>query len=115
MSASKQRGTAFETAVVDFLRTHGFPYAERRAQRGARDCGDIAGIIGWVLELKAHHAMDLGTWMGEAQKEAINDGSFRYAVVHRRWGKNIRDSYVTIPLWAFADLLADEPAAEVAS
>ncbi len=94
--------------MVDFLRGHGFPYAERRAQRGARDCGDVAGVIGWVLELKNHREMDLATWMNEAQKEAINDGSYRHAVVHKRRGKNVRDAYVTLPLWAFADLLADD-------
>jgi hypothetical protein len=115
VNRSKARGTAFETAVVDFLRAHGFPYAERRALRGNKDCGDVSGIVGWVLELKNHREMDLGTWMTEAQKEAINDGSYRHAVIHKRRGKNVRDAYVTLPLWCFADLLADEPAREVAS
>ena len=31
---SKQRGTAWETAVVDYMRKHGFPYAERRVTNG---------------------------------------------------------------------------------
>lgn len=115
MSASKRKGTAFETAVVDFLRCHGFPYAERRALRGVRDTGDIAGIIGWVLELKNCREMDLAGWMTEAQKEAMNDGSWRHAVIHKRRSKGVRDAYVTLPLWVFADLLADDEPTEVAS
>ena len=108
MSASKRKGTAFESAVVEFLRTHGFPYAERRALRGVRDCGDVAGVIGWTLELKNHRAMDLGTWATEAEKEAMNDHGYRWAIVHKRRQRNVRDAYVTLPLWLFAALVADE-------
>lgn len=44
MSASKRKGTSFETAVVGYLRDeHGLP-VERRALRGTRDCGDITGL-----------------------------------------------------------------------
>lgn len=107
MSASKAKGTKFETAVVDFLRGHGHRYVERRALRGARDCGDLVGFPGWTLELKNHAAMDLAGWMDEAQKEAINDGGYRHAVIHKRRGKNVREAYVTLPLWVFADLLGE--------
>jgi hypothetical protein len=64
---SKRKGTGFEVAVVDYLRTHGFPFAERRAQRGTNDAGDISGIVGWVIECKNHRAVELGPWMNEAR------------------------------------------------
>lgn len=102
MSASKRKGTWFETAVVNYLRDeHGLP-VERRALRGTRDCGDITGIPGWVLELKACRALDLAGWMDEAMKEAANDGSPYYAVVAKRRMKGVQQSYVVMPLelWA---------------
>lgn len=116
MTASRKKGTAFETAVVDYLRAHGHPYAERRAVRGVRDAGDIAGVIGWCLEVKNHRELSLGEWAGEAQREAVNGRCYRWAVIHKRRQKNVRDAYVTLPLWLFAALLADdvEPAGEVA-
>jgi hypothetical protein len=112
---SKARGTAFETAVVDFLRAHGHPLVERRALRGVRDCGDLVGLIGWTVELKNCARMELAEWMKQAQREAINDGGYRHAVIHKQRGKNIRDAYVTVPLWLFAELLADELGARAAS
>ena len=52
MSASKSKGTAWETAIVRFLKDRGWPNAERRALGGANDRGDIAGVVGvvfWML------------------------------------------------------------------
>ena len=111
---SKAKGTRFEVDVVEFLRTHGFPHCERRALRGVNDAGDIAGIVGWSLEAKNCRTMDLAGWMGEAQRQAANAKVYLHAVIHKRRGKNVRDAYVTLPLWAFVALLADDPA-EVAS
>lgn len=102
MSASKRKGTSFETAVVTYLRDeHGLP-VERRALRGTKDCGDITGLPRWVLELKNCRQMDLSGWSDEALKEAANDGSRYYAVVHKRRGKNVSQAYVTLPLEIFA-------------
>ena len=42
---SIRKGTGFEVAVVDYLKAHGFPHAERRAQRGVNDAGDISGVV----------------------------------------------------------------------
>ncbi len=102
MSANKQKGTSFETAGVVYMRDeHGLP-VERRALRGNRDCGDISGLPGWILEFKNCVRMCLAEWMDEAHKEAANDGAPFYAVVHKRRGKNVSQAYVTMPLeiWA---------------
>lgn len=102
MSASKRKGTAFETEVCRYLHDeHGLP-VERRALKGTRDCGDVAGLPGFVLELKCCRAMELAVWADEAMKEAANDGAPYYAVVHKRRGKNVSQAYVTMPLEIFA-------------
>src|SRR5690554_3488274 len=49
-------GTAAESAVVRYLRAHGFPHAERRALRGARDAGDITGTPGICWSVKGGQA-----------------------------------------------------------
>ncbi|NAE18288.1 hypothetical protein, partial [Enterococcus hirae] len=49
-------GTAAETATVRYLRTAGFPHAERRALRGTHDCGDITGTPGLAWEVKGGQA-----------------------------------------------------------
>lgn len=102
MSASRQKGTAFETAVCRYLsEEHSLP-VERRALRGARDCGDVAGLPGFVLELKNCKRSELAAWMDEALVEAANDGAPYYAVIHKRRGKNVSQAYVSLPLEIFA-------------
>ena len=44
----------------------------------------MVGVVGWVLRVPNHRALDLGPWMTEAHREAVNDGVSRYAVVHKR-------------------------------
>jgi hypothetical protein len=108
-SVSKRKGTQFESAVVGYLKEHGFPYAERRALRGTRDAGDVAGVVGWVLEVKNCRQLDLGPWLTEAHAEAANDGVSRFAVVHKRRQHGTAEAFVTMPLRLFADLLAEDP------
>jgi hypothetical protein len=110
---AKARGTGFERDVVDFLRANGFPYAERRALRGTKDAGDVAGVVGWVLEAKNHKALDLGAWATEAAREAANDGVTRWAVIHKRRRHGTAEAFVAIPLRLFAELLADAVAGGV--
>lgn len=109
MSRSRSIGTAAETAVVNYLKTW-FPYVERRAGNGAQDRGDIAGIPGWVIEVKACAKMTLAAWMAEAKVEAANAKVARYAVWHKRRGKGSPGQwYVTMPGDVFAALLEDQP------
>lgn len=98
MSASKRRGTAFETAVVTYLREQGFPFAERRALQGTKDRGDVAGIPGWVLECKSEVSVRLALYMNELQAELANDGARWGAAVVKRRGKGIAEAYAVMPL-----------------
>jgi hypothetical protein len=75
MSASKRKGTAWESAVVQFLRENGVPNAERRALNGNKDRGDIAGIPGVAIECKSAARVEMAAWMDEAEAERVNDGA----------------------------------------
>lgn len=68
----KQKGTAGESAVVSFLRTVGFPWAERLALQGGKDRGDITGIPGIVIEVKACQEYAFSAWLTEAGVEREN-------------------------------------------
>lgn len=101
-SAAKRRGAKFEQDVVDYLREHGFPDAERRVMGGANDRGDIAGVRGWTLEVKATQRFDVGEAMTEAHKEARNAGCVDYAVIRKRRMRGTDEAYVVLPLRSFA-------------
>jgi len=73
MTASRAKGTAWETTIVDYLRINGAPHAERRALNGAKDRGDIAGIPGVVIEAKSATRVELAAWLDEAEAERAND------------------------------------------
>ena len=94
MSAARRKGTAAETAVVAYLRDHGWPHAERRALAGAKDRGDIAGIPSVVLEVKNAKTIQLGAWLAELLTEIDNDGAdLGWLVIKRRGHTNPRDWY----------------------
>ena len=72
MNASKQKGTAWESAVVRYLQKF-WPHVERRTQAGAHDSGDISGIPGVVIEAKSSaRAWRLPEWWNETQAEVGN-------------------------------------------
>lgn len=102
---SKRKGTAFEVAVCDYLRTHGFPYVERRAIRGSKDCGDIAGIPGVVLECKAEKIITLAAYMDELEAEKVNDGAKAGLVVVKRRNAGIERAYCVAELKDAVDFL----------
>lgn len=88
MSRSKSKGTAAETAVVNVLKDAGFDHVERRALSGALDRGDIAGIVGVVIEVKNHAKIDLAQFVDEAEIEANNDGADLGVTWIKRRGKS---------------------------
>lgn len=94
--------------VVDYLKRNGFPYAERRALAGSRDRGDIAGVIGAVIEIKNHSRLDLGGWIGELEDEMDNDGARVGAVIHKRRGtQDVGEWYATLPVSVLVELLRE--------
>lgn len=108
MSASKRKGTAAETAIVNYLRTAGFTHVERRALNGNIDRGDIAGIPGVVIEAKNCARQELAAWVAEAELERDNDRASLGVVWSKRRGKSSpADWFVTMSGAQFAALLRE--------
>lgn len=103
---SKAKGTGWESAIVTYLRDRGWPHAERRTLSGANDRGDIAGIVGVVVEAKACKSHDLAGWLTEANREAANDGADLGVVWAKRRGfTSPANGYVLMDGATFTELL----------
>ena len=103
---SKQKGTAFESAVVTYLREHDVT-ARRNALTGAQDSGDIR-VGPWTLEAKNRRVYDFGTAVDEAKAEAAHAGTPRYAAVIKRNGKgDVARAFVVMELEQFTAVLID--------
>lgn len=117
---ARQAGTSFETWIVDYFRdAFGTRTIERRARKGAKDEGDIAGVTSHlgpvVIEAKNHARHDLSGWMDEAVVEAGNaDAAFGAVVFKRRgYGRgSMGDQYVLMRLEDWVRLLGGCPVRE---
>jgi hypothetical protein len=87
MNRSRTIGTRWESAIVDHLRDNGVPHAERRALNGANDRGDIAGLIGVVVEAKAEQKLRPAGWIAELLDEMANDKAHVGFVWAKRVGR----------------------------
>ncbi|MFE5901102.1 hypothetical protein ACFQ67_27310 [Streptomyces sp. NPDC056488] len=100
---NKSRGTAWESAVRDYLNNalelvdeRGVfrdPFngmnIRRPAQEGARDIGDVHAVP-FILECKDVKNPAVPTWLRQARVEAINAGFPYGVVVHKRRGLGVR-------------------------
>lgn len=108
MSASKRKGTGWESAVVTFLKENGVIHAERRTLNGAKDRGDIAGIPGVVIECKNEKAISLASYANETAAEARNDNArIGLAWIKRRGKASPGHGYVLLDGHTLIRLLAD--------
>lgn len=109
----KDIGTAAETAVVRYLRSAGFPHAERRALRGNQDAGDITGTPGvcWSVKggaaAKAASDNQVSLWLAEAEKQKTNAGVDVFLLVLQRPGigpANASRWWAIVPGWQYESL-----------
>lgn len=104
---SKQKGTAAESAVIAYLRRRGWLWAERRALHGNTDLGDVTGLPGIVIEVKAHKTLDLAGWLRELQTEQANAGAtVGFVWAKKRGTTNPADWYAITTGRQMCDLLA---------
>ena len=101
----KNKGSAYERSIVDYLRDQG--YAVDRTRAGwSDDRGDVHGIEGVVFECKNHKRMDLSGWLEELAVEMANAKSDLGVVVHKKRGTtDAASQYATLPFGLFVDLL----------
>ena len=108
MTRARSKGTAWESAIVTFLRDQGWPNAERRPLNGANDRRDIARILGVVIEAKSAARVELAAWLDEAQREAVNDRAVHGVVWFKRRGKTSPgDGFVLLDGETFVRLLQE--------
>ena len=85
-------GSNFEACVAAFLAVAlGDGRVERRAKCGAKDRGDISGVLahgrGLVIECKDYTGRDrMPQWLREAEVERGNDDALAGVVVNHRRG-----------------------------
>ena len=78
--------------LVRWLQGHGFPGAERRALRGARDAGDITGTPGicWAVKGSAQTRRisdnQIGTWLATLERARQRADAAWAVLVTRRHG-----------------------------
>lgn len=105
MSAAKAKGTAAETAVVNYLKAW-FAHVERRTTEGKYDRGDINLSPAVVIEVKNQKTMKLSEWIGELNTEMGNSMAMLGGVWHKRVGKTDPGQwYVTMDGNTFKEFL----------
>ena len=106
MSRSKEKGTAYETAIVRYLRQRlGDDEIDRMPLKGSRDEGDIRGLklrgMTTCAEVKNHKNLRIPDWMGQLIDEKGNmDAELGMVIAHRDGcgDKHIGESYVITTL-----------------
>lgn len=109
MSRNSRKGASFEQQVADYIRKMtGNEFVERRVKNGAKDRGDIAGVLmhgkRTVVECKNHRRYELAEWIKEAEVERGNDDAEYAFVVVKRPGcgeKSFGDNLVVCTLENF--------------
>ena len=101
----KAMGTSHESSIRTWLREHGWPYADRRAQNGSADLGDLrlSERIPFVVEAKTAKSTtdraSLGTFVKELTTEVDNAGAESGAVVFKKKGTtDVGEFYAILPV-----------------
>jgi len=103
---SKNKGTSAESALVAYLREHGYPATERRALRGAKDGGDIAWLPWIALEVKNYRTPHHQAWLREVEQERANLGALIGVVAHKPHGVGLASQGDWHAVMTFDTLLA---------
>ena len=89
--SARNAGSNFESCCAEFLRVAtGDERIERRAKCGAKDRGDLSGLMlhgrRVVAECKDASRQEMGSWLGEADVERGNDDALIGVVIHHARG-----------------------------
>lgn len=101
MTPSKQKGTKTESALVNWLKEHGWPYARRLALKGTRDEGDVTlgDGIPVAIESKAVARLNLAGWVKELEAEVENSAAdWGFVVVKKKGTQDVGEYYAVLPV-----------------
>ena len=108
----KNKGSAYERSVVNYLRSQGFT-VERTRAGWTDDRGDIHGMHSasgrpFTFECKTHRRDGLPGWIRELAVEVENAGGDIGAVIHKKVGTTEGgEQYATMPLSMLVSLLRE--------
>jgi hypothetical protein len=111
-SPQKRKGSAAELAVAKWLRKLGWIHAERSRAGWTDDRGDIDGMPGVCIEVKAEKKFDLPGYLRELEVEMANAKAWTGTVIIKRRGSmNVDDWYAVMPakVWGELMLMLDQP------
>ena len=111
-SPQKRKGSAAELAVAKWLRKLGWVHAERSRAGWTDDRGDIDGMPGVCIEIKAEKKFDLPGYLRELEVEMENAKAWTgIVIIKRRGSMNVDDWYAVMPakIWAELLLMLDQP------
>lgn len=108
----KNKGSAYERSIVNYLRECGFAVDRTRAG-WTDDRGDIHGVQSptgspFTFECKNHRRDNLSGWIKELYVEVENAGGEIGAVIHKKVGTTEGgEQYATLPLSMLVSLLRE--------
>jgi Holliday junction resolvase len=111
-SPQKRKGSAAELAVAKWLRKLGWIHAERSRSGWQDDRGDIDGMPGVCIEVKAEKKIDIPGYLRELEVEIENAKAWTGTVIIKRRGStNVDDWYAVMPakIWGELMLMLDQP------
>jgi hypothetical protein len=106
MSSRKQRGYDSQRIVANYLREHGWPFAEPVG--AGRSGSDVTGIVGVDVEVKARRNLDLTGTLRQQAERAV-EGVLPLAVIRPDgFGPSrIGEWPCVVPLSVMVELLRD--------
>ena len=106
-SPQKIKGSQYERDVVKWLRSMGYPCAERAYGAGRHDdVGDIDGINGVVIECKNEKSFRIPQYLRELEDEMTHaDAETGVVLIKKRGTSNISESYAVMPAELWVNLL----------
>jgi hypothetical protein len=102
------KGTFLETAAVNWLREHGWPWARRIVKEGQRDKGDVTlgDGIPVTIECKNEKSMNISGAQKELKVEMENAGHrWGFAIHKKRGTTNVGEYYAVLPVAVLMDIL----------
>lgn len=106
MTAAKQKGTAWETALVRALVAHGLD-ARRVAQEGFADTGDIHGISPFIAQAKNWRSWEdaIREGLDGAEVQRVRAGEAYGVAFVKRVRKPVGKGYAVMTVETFARVL----------